>query len=723
MYCETSAPCVNVMNDAQISLQQVDIHVRVVDYVARTTMTYRFVNAETVHTEVVYTFPLPVDGVLTSLTTRIGDTEMFGFAVEKQEALERYEDAVGAGDTPIMLERLDSGLYSLNVGNLSPGETASIQVEFVEILTRKDDCVRYDLPTTLAPWYGDPVARGLEQHQTPAHSLGADNFFRFSAQITGCLRLATLSCPSHGVAVRSDSETLHVSLTADLTRMDRDLVLLLQGRDLPSAFAVAAPAGASHVLMAGFTPMFSTAEAARSIKLVVDCSGSMSGESMLQAREAVLRILERLRPEDHFNIIRFGSDSAMLFNRQEPADERHVTAARAAVRAMDASMGGTEMHLALRKALGSASPQGMPEDVLLITDGQVWDLDEAGAELRSAGHRVFCIGVGSAVSAGILRSLSAATGGETTLVSPREDMGRRVFAQFKRMIMGKAAHAELLLDGRPAREFLSQPVPDVHAGDMVIAWARRAELPAQASLCVRTPDGEIRIDAPVTLDTGLAELLPRLEAHARLDSLPAEKATALAVEHNLASAYTHYLVVMERAEEFKAPNPPALRTVVHAVPHGWGGLGMAAGAALVGFPDLCAPSYIRTTSCFPHCLFEAHAPRCPIFWADKVLRRAEALVRDNPAHTLTYADLHAWGVPKLVIENLKALHGDPELQPKKAAMAFDLENCIAHTFLLALATHEDSTRNLIRVFRQARGKLPKHARLTDVVARLVDALA
>jgi Ca-activated chloride channel family protein len=49
-----------------------------------------------------------------------------GVVVEKKAAEERYEDAITAGDAAVMLEQLEPGLYTMNVGNLLPNEDASV---------------------------------------------------------------------------------------------------------------------------------------------------------------------------------------------------------------------------------------------------------------------------------------------------------------------------------------------------------------------------------------------------------------------------------------------------------------------------------------------------------------------------------------------------------------------------------------------------------------------
>lgn len=90
-------------------------------------------------------------------------------------------------------------------------------------------------------------------------------------------------------------------------------------------------------------------------------------------------------------------------------------------------MGGTEIAAALRAAYritgepGIAGEPGMDRDLLLITDGEVWDTKQPVAEARRSGYRIFTVGVGSAVAEAFVRELAAATGGACELVAPRQD--------------------------------------------------------------------------------------------------------------------------------------------------------------------------------------------------------------------------------------------------------------------------------------------------------------
>jgi len=57
---------------------------------------------------------------------------------------------------------------------------------------------------------------------------------------------------------------------------------------------------------------------------VVDCSGSMHGTSMEQARRTLLLCLQSLEPGDRFNVVRFGSTWQRLFKRSRRYDDEHL---------------------------------------------------------------------------------------------------------------------------------------------------------------------------------------------------------------------------------------------------------------------------------------------------------------------------------------------------------------------------------------------------------------
>lgn len=712
MYSEISAPSLKTIDSRNVLLQGANVRVDIRDYLARTRMEYHFYNCEDVNIEAVYTFALPIDGVLTDLGIVIGQRELKGIAVEKRKAQERYEDAISEGDSPIMLERLGSGLYSLNIGNIMPGEKAVISVEFLEVLSPKGDEVRYELPTTLAPLYGDPAGRGLAPHQIPGHSLMADNSFSLQACIEGCLATTDILIPVHKTVITRDAGRVEISLSAETTAMDRDFILAFSSESLPRSFAVSFPDKGGHVVLAGFTPKFSAPAPARSIKIVVDCSGSMGGESILQARKALLRTLDRLRPEDHFNIILFGSFCTALFNRQEPADATHLEAAITLTRSMDANMGGTEMGNALEKALNSASPAGMLEDILLITDGQVWDMGAVPGKLAKKRHRVFCIGVGSAVERSVLSALSSKTGGIAIFVSVQEDMGKKVFEHFKRMTLIPAQNPAFDFGGAKPLTVCPEKLPAVFDGDMVLGCAWFATPPKAVSFRFETANGSMSQQTEVNESQAITNTLPRFAAAMKLESLPEPEATALAVEYNLMSPFTNFLAVLERVESEKTGGLPQLRSVEHNIPHGWGGMAMS-------------QMTLSCTECAPFSdsgrMYEASEKSTVIppadTWTGPFLKQAIKTITNRPESDVTFEMLETWGMPEDIMDALRVI-----LDSINGADASSMlsEHSLALNLILIVAKKSGTIpRDEVRLVRKAVGKNQIEKELTEMIERLV----
>jgi len=405
----------------------------------RIVQTYR--NDEEANVEAVYTFPLPAEAVLLDFEARIGDRTLRSEAAERKEARERYEDAVVEGRGAVLLEEVEPNLHSASVGNLLPGEEAVLSYRYGLPVRWQGSSLRFLLPAVVAPRYGSPSEAGLEEHQVPEADLLAENFFSLRMVVSGLLKDASFESPSHRVRIERTERATTISLGRAF--MDRDFVLnVVVSEPAGRNVATCVPDRDGYVVAANFSPVLpESPREPRSVKIVVDCSGSMAGDSIAQARKALHPILENLSPDDRFNVATFGTACRALFSKQAKAKGRRLNKAKSFVFGMDANMGGTELREALRKVCAIGSPEGMPRDVLLVTDGEVWDAEETLEEAVRSGHRFFTVGVGSAVNERLVRDLAERTGGAAELVSPNEAMAERVHRHFKRIYASRVEEA------------------------------------------------------------------------------------------------------------------------------------------------------------------------------------------------------------------------------------------------------------------------------------------
>ncbi|MCY4354060.1 MAG: VIT and VWA domain-containing protein [Truepera sp.] len=570
----------------QVVLEEVGIDAAVDDLMTVVSVRQRYRNPGTKHLEAVYTFPLPLEAVLLNFEVELGDRRMAGTVIAKPDAEARYEDAITDGDAAVLLEQAQPGLYTASVGNLAPGETATIRFRYGLLLRWNGDTVRLMMPTTIAPRYGDPSAGGLSPHQSPEFSFDAERSFHLQIAVRGVLHDARWSSPSHDIAVTPDGRQTVIEI-ARPAAMDRDFVLEARSTGTAGTRALLARDDGDWVVLASFRPEIpdlSEGAAHRSLKIVVDCSGSMGGDSIAQVRIAGERILDSLRPSDLFDIVAFGTGHRVLFDRETAASRTNVARARRFVRSLDANMGGTEIAAALRATYGIAGEPGMPHDLLLITDGEVWDTDGAVAEARASGHRIFTVGVGSSVAEPFVRALAQATGGACELVAPREGMAERIHRHFQRILAPPASSARVTWPA-PVQRAVPDPLPPPYPGDTMHLFGSFAERPqGPVVLELELSDSHtithrMEIDALPT-DTADVERtsatrsdLARMGAAQRLPTIDDEAATEFAVRYQLLSEWTDYLVVHVRAEADKATELPSLVKVPQVIAAGWHGLG------------------------------------------------------------------------------------------------------------------------------------------------------
>ena len=89
------------------------------------------------------------------------------------QACEEYDDALSSGQQAFLLEESDQSpdIFSLSVGSLPPGESASIRLEYVtELAVQADDGLRFCLPAVLNPRY-QPQGRKTSQHFLIIHTI------------------------------------------------------------------------------------------------------------------------------------------------------------------------------------------------------------------------------------------------------------------------------------------------------------------------------------------------------------------------------------------------------------------------------------------------------------------------------------------------------------------------------------------------------------------------
>lgn len=550
--------------------------------------------------EVVYTFPLPPHSVLLGFASELNGARQVGTVVAKRAAERQYEVALADGDAPVMLEALGDGLHTANIGNLKPGDELVLEVRFVQLQRMEQGRIRLAIPTTIAPRYGNPAAAGLQPQQVPQSSLAVEYPLDLSVTVGGTLERGSVECPTHRFTRTAAEDGLRLDL-APGAWLDRDVVVVVHPREPMPSLVIqahdAVSATAPVVMLAALQPPLAEARKNIVLKLLVDCSGSMGGDSMACARVVLQSALAGLTDQDHASVSRFGSTTEHLLS-PTPCTPATLRRLKPMVDGIDADLGGTEMVEALKAVFALRVPDGSAgSDVLLLTDGEIWNADEVIAAARASRHRVFAVGVGSAPASGVLRSLAEATGGACEFATPGESLHAAAARMLVRIRQPLWRQARIEWGTQPTWQ---TPLPaNVFGGDTVIGFAGLPPgVPAPRVRLMAT--NEHGVDTELArgeaVDSSPGDVLARMACASRLEAANDEDVRVLAVSYQLMSEHTNCILVHERAEADKSSQEAELHRVRSMLAAGWGGVGSVTSHAPHADSLSIAPVVIRMSS-------------------------------------------------------------------------------------------------------------------------------
>jgi Ca-activated chloride channel family protein len=530
--------------------------------------------------EAVYTFPLPAGAALLGLVAEIDGQRLVGRVQRTQEAGAAYEQALADGHAPVLLERAGQCLYTANLGNVQPGETVTLELRFAQLLAFEYGRLRVAIPATIAPRHGSAVQAGLQPQQVPLASLAAEYPLALALTVGGSLARGRIDCPTHPHHVQRTPASARLQLAPGAV-LDRDVVIVVTPAEpVPDTLFLgddAASAAAPQVALAALTVPPGPVREAIALRLLVDCSGSMTGDSIASARQALHAVLAGLTPSDEASLTRFGSDVQHVAGAAA-CGPGHMARLRRAVDGSDAAMGGTDVAAALQAVFAAWPVPECGADLLLITDGGVWQADALAAAARYSGHRVFAIGVGTAPAEDVLRQLAEASGGAVAFATPGESLpeaARRMLARIRQRPLRAPR-----VDWGAAPVWELPPPPGLCGGGTALALAGFAR--------GKAPQGPVRLlaagsdgaDAVVAATTDSVRVqgqdLARMAAARRLAGADDDEATRIALDHQLVARQAQALLVHERAPADRPARPARVQKVPGMLAAGWGGTGSVA---------------------------------------------------------------------------------------------------------------------------------------------------
>lgn len=478
----------------QAPLLSTDVQIDVSGPVVRVKVLQTFQNPTSYWLEGIYTFPLPEKAAVDRLTLIVGGRKVKAEIQEKEQAQKTYEAAKAAGQRASLITQERSNIFTNAVANIGPGETISVEIEYQDNARFLDGAFSLRFPMVVRPRYipGNPLpmtpsgtgwsydsdqVRDASRITPPIADPrnGPINPVSIAVNLDPGFVLDAVSSPSHAITVKEQRNHYEISLTDGTTvPADSDFVLswhpMPGGTPLAGSFTEKIDGDYYHLFIVIPRTEEANVENAvlpREVIFIIDVSGSMGGEAIRQAKAALLKALDGLKPTDKFNVIAFNNTAHKFFPAAVEANQRSLSDAHGYVSRLYAD-GGTEMASALNLALNGAVGLEYLRQIIFITDGSVGN-EEYLLEMIHKGlgdSRLFTIGIGSAPNSYFMREAAAMGKGTFTYIGSEAEVDEKMHALFRKLETPLLKDISISLPS--SAEMFPAQIPDLYDGEPVL---------------------------------------------------------------------------------------------------------------------------------------------------------------------------------------------------------------------------------------------------------------
>jgi Ca-activated chloride channel family protein len=612
---------------------------------ARSRVSQRFHNPGDSWAEGIYVFPLPDDAAVDHMRIRTETRVLEGQIQEKEEARKTYERAKSEGRRASLVEQERPNVFTAHVANIGPGSDVTVEIEYQQSIRLDDGASSLRFPMVVGPRYvpGDPQSEGAGAPGTSGLGWAADsdrvpdasrvtppvrppdfgpiNPVEITVDLAPGFEIDEITSPYHDIVSNQAGGVTRVRLAEGAVPANRDFVLrwtAAAGSEPDAALFGEALADDHYVLVMVVPPNQPNdfiESPPRELIYVIDTSGSMAGTSLDQAKSALVLALERLRPEDRFNVIEFNSETSVLFPVALPANSRNLVRALDYVRGLE-SQGGTRILPAIRIALAhQQANRDLLRQVVFLTDGSVANERELFEAIRRdlGESRLFTVGIGSAPNSHFMRKAAQFGRGSFSHIGKPEEVSEKMAGLFRKLESVVLRDVTIEVPGTEIIEQYPARVGDLYLGEPIVVALKLDDPIDRITVAGRSGNAPWRIDLDrddvrerpgVHVQWARSKIAALMDARLgvhderTLDDLR-EETVDTALTHHLVSAYTS-LVAVDVTPERRSYEALRSHALASNLPAGWdfgAVFGMAQGATNAG-RDIAIGLLLIASACF-----------------------------------------------------------------------------------------------------------------------------
>jgi len=574
---------------AEVAGQQVpmpiahtDVKASISGYISTVEVTQQFNNPYTQKIEVVYVFPLPHNAAVNEFIMTIGTRRIRGIIRERKEAEQIYEEAKRQGYVATLLTEERPNIFTQSVANIEPGNEIDVNIKYFSTLDYVDGWYEFIFPMVVGPRFNPPATTNAVDvtNLQPGERNGHDILLR--VDVNAGVPIEQFECKTHAITkTNSSPDHLVVKLSSEDAIPNKDFVLRYRVADngIKSSLLTHRDERGGYFTLMLLPPqeLGNLPRQPLELVFVLDCSGSMSGRPIEQAKAAVERGLGLLRPGDSFQLINFSATTSQLGSAPIEATPENVQRGLNYLRSLNAE-GGTMMMDGIKAALDFPHDPERQRFVCFLTDGYVGNETEILGEIhkRLGDSRIFGFGIGTSVNRYLLDHMAMVGRGAVAYLGPNDSAAEIMQNFFQRISHPALTDINVDWGAMQVSQIFPAQIPDLFPGRPVILTGRfngngttgirvtgnRANTPVQLEIPANTENVDVANKSlpNVWARMKIAELANQ-SLYEPDPQLPYE-IKQVALDYSLLSPFTAFLAV----DASDATQGAAATTVPVAVP-------------------------------------------------------------------------------------------------------------------------------------------------------------
>lgn len=540
-------------------LVQVDINCMM----AHTKIEQVFINNTNSRLEGYFYFPVPKGSVISNFSMDVNGVMTQAELLDAGKARDIYEDIVRSMKDPALLEYAGQDLFRVRIFPIEPKSTKEIHISYRENVQSDNKTYMYRFPMNTKKYASAPLKKA-----------------EINIDVKCTEELKNVFSPTHDVAVtRNKNKEAKIRYTADDIMPDTDFKVYYQtGASVlgASCLSYKNPQDEGFFYLDIHPGLMKDENVLpKDITFVLDVSGSMNGEKMTQAKNALSYCIKNLNPADRFEIIRFSTEAKPLFGKRMAVNEDSKTTALQFIQSLKA-VGGTNMDEALNMALKEKTESNRPSMIMFITDGKptIGETEENAllkkiSYANKGKHRVFTLGIGHDLNARLLDLITEDGKGYRAYIGEGEDIESEVSSFFQKVNSPVASDITIRFENSTqVSGVFPKQIPDLFRGESITLFGRFMQ-PGKNNLIIEgTVNGskksftlpvelkegrENEFIAPLWASRHVGYLLEQIRLHGETKELK-DEVVLLAREYGIITPYTSYLIIEDERQQVEQRN-------------------------------------------------------------------------------------------------------------------------------------------------------------------------